>query len=243
MKIKKYCILFLLFFSIPFFGQENSPAISDFDNAYLQEIKLENAALTARIKTFPQNIQDLNKQVSQAIRNGNDAKALEIAHEMDKLYPNNADIKNFIGKRQAKALDYKNALKNFDEALNLNDKNKWFYVNKATVQAENNQFEEALKTCEKLIGLFPNWSIGYNLKAAFLNDLNQQNEALKAYELAIMAEPKSALVLTNRGDLYVQISKDKEAIADYKKALEIQPDYLRAKEKLDAITKSVTQKK
>lgn len=243
MMIKKFYIVLFLTFSLPFFGQESTLKISDFDNAYLQEIKLENSELSARIKTFPKEIQDLNKEVSAAIRNNNDSKALEIALQMDKLYPNNPDIKNFIGKRKAKASDFPTAIKYFEEALKLNEKNKWFYVNKASVLAETNQIEEALNTAEKLISLFPNWSIGYNLKAAFLTDLNQQNEALKAYELAIMAEPKSAQILTNRGDLYVQISKENEAIADYKKALELQPDYARAKEKLSIITKNSLQKK
>lgn len=241
--IKKFYIAFFLFLAIQIFGQETKPAFSDFDNAYLQEMKAENTELSARIKTFPKKIQDLNKEISQAIKNNDDAKALELALKMDKQYPNNADIKNFIGKRQAKALDYKSALKSFDEALKINEKNKWFYVNKATVLAENNQVEEALKTVEKLNYLYPNWSIGYNLKASFLNDLNLQNEALKAYELAIVAEPKSAQIFTNRGDLYVEISKDKEAIADYKKALQIQPDYSRAQEKLNVITKTASEKK
>ena len=240
--VKKICILVLLTFSIHFFGQDNTLKISDFDNAYMQEMKKENAELSLRIKSFPKNIQDLNKEISQAIRNNDDARALEIAIEMDKLYPNNPDVKNFIGKRKAKAREFDAALKYFDEAIKLNNKNKWFYVNKATVLAETNQIEEALQTVEKLISEFPNWSIGYNLKAAFLNDLNQQNEALKAYELGIIAEPKSAQILTNRGDLYIQISKEKEAIADYKMALEIQPDYNRAKEKLEAITKALSKK-
>lgn len=241
--IKNFYISLFLLLSISNFAQEKKPAMSDLDDAYLKEIKTENSALTSRIKTFPQNIQDLNKQVSQAIKNNDDAKALELAFEMDKQFPNNADIKHFIGKRQAKALDNKAAIKSFDEALKINSENKWFYVNKATVQAEDNQLEEALKTVDKLNSLYPNWSIGYNLKAIFLTVLNQQNEALKAYELAIMAEPKSAQIYTNRGDLYVQISKDKEAISDYKKALQIQPDYSRAKEKLNSITKMASQKK
>lgn len=241
--IKKFYIALFLLLSIQNFAQESKPAMSDLDDAYLKEIKAENSSLSARIKTFPQNIQDLNKQVSQAIRSNDDAKALSLAFEMDKQLPNNADIKHFMGKLQAKALDYKAAIKSFDEALKINPENKWFYVNKATAQAEDNQLEEALKTVDKLNSLYPNWSTGYNLKATFLTVLNQQNEALKAYELAIMAEPKSAQILTNRGDLYVQISKDKEAAADYKKALQLQPNYSRAKEKLNVITKTASQKK
>lgn len=235
--IRKILILLLLFPAIQIFAQEIKPAVSDFDNAYLQEIKKENEALTARIKTFPANIQDLNKQVSQAIREKDDKKVLVLALEMDKSFPNNADINNFLGKRYVKDSEYVEAIKKFDEAIKLDKNNKWFYVNKATAQAENNQIEEALKTVETLIALDQNWSIAYNLKASFLREMNLQKEALDAYEKALSSEPKSAQILTNRGDLYLELSKQKEAKADYKKALEIQPDYNLAKEKLKAVGK------
>ena len=117
--IQKIYIIFFLFLAVQTSAQEKKRDVSDFDDAYLKEIKAENSELSSRIKTFPQNIQDLNKQVSQAIRSNDDAKALELALEMDKLYPNNADIKNFIGKRQAKAQDYDSALKSFDEAMKI----------------------------------------------------------------------------------------------------------------------------
>lgn len=234
--MKRLLILFFLLLPSWFFAQNSKVSVSDFDNAYKNEIKSENDQLTERIKTFPGEIQVMNKQISQAIQNGDDKKALAIAIEMDVKFPKNADIKNFIGKRQVKALDYSNAIKSFNEAISINPKNKWFYVNKAAAQAENKQFEEGLKTIEELIAQFPNWSIAYNLKASFLRELNQQSESLRAYELALIGEPKSAQIYTNRGDLYMELSKEEEAIADYKKALEIQPNYQRAEEKLEAIS-------
>lgn len=243
MKIRKIHILLFFFLAIQVYGQEKKYVISDLDNAYLQELKSENAELSARIKTFPQEIQDLNKKVAQAIRENDDAKALELAFEMDKKYPKNADIKNFIGKLKVKALNYDEALVFFDEALAINSNNKWFYINKATAQAESNKIQEALKTIEKLNALFPAWSIGYNFKAALFHELNQQNETLKAYDLAVNSEPKSAQILTNRGEFLLELSKDKEAIADFKKALEIQPDYTRAQEKLKAASKNLVSEK
>lgn len=239
MMIKKFYIAVFLLLTIQMFCQEEKYAISDFDGAYLNEMKIENSELSSRIKTFPQNIQDLNKQVSQAIRDNDDSKALQIAHEMDKLYPNNADIKNFIGKRAAKALDYKTALKYFDEAIKINPKNKWFYINKASVQGEENQLQEALKTIEKLNNLYPNWSIGHNFKAGLLHSLKKDDQALKAYDLAINATPKSAQIFTNRADLLLKLHLESDAISDYKKALQIQPDYSPAKEKLNAVSKTV----
>lgn len=243
MKIGKKYILLFFFLAMQLHGQEKKYAVSDLDNAYLQEMKAENAELSARIKTFPQEIQDINKKVSQAIRENNASKALELAVEMDKKYPKNADIKNFIGKLKTKEAKYDEAVQLFDEALAINPANKWFYINKATALAENNKIEEALKTIEKLNSAYPNWSIGYNFKASLFRELNQQNEALKAYEQALNAAPPSAQILTNRGDFYLELSREEQAIADYKKALEIQPDYARAKEKLKSIPKTVSDKK
>lgn len=243
MKIRKIYTLLFFFLIMQLQGQEKKYVVSDLDNAYLQEMKAENAELSARIKTFPQEIQDLNKKVAQAIRNSDAASALALATEMDKKFPKNADIKNFIGKLHTQAENFDEALPFFDEALRLNPDNKWFYINKATALAENNKSQEALKTIEQLNTKFPNWSIGYNFKASLYREMNQQNEALKAYDLALISEPKSAQILTNRGDFLLELSKEEEAIADYKKALEIQPDYARAKEKLKLISKTVSEKK
>lgn len=238
MTLKIKYVLYMLFLAKLSFGQEQKFSASDFDTAYLQEMKSENAALSSRIKTFPANVQELNKQIGQAIREKNDSKALELAIEADKIYPNNPDIKNFKGKMQAKLLDYDAAIKSFDEAIALNPKNKWFYINKATVLADNGQTQEALKITEKLNSLYPDWSIGHNIKAALLHTLNKNDEALKSYNLAVNATPKSAQILTNRADLYLVLNKKSEAISDYKAALKIQPDYSRAQEKLEAINKT-----
>lgn len=234
--MKKLLLIIIFFLSLSAFAQSNKTSVPEFDNAYLNEIKAENTALTNRIKTLSKDAQELNTKIGQEIKNNENEKALQLAFELDKMVPNNADVKNFIGKRQAKALDFQKAISSFDEAIRLDPKNKWFYINKATIQAENKELDEALKTIETLINMYPNWSIGYNLKCSFLRELNQQSEALRTYELALMAEPKSAQIYTNRGDLYVELSKEKEAISDYKKALEIQPDYRRASEKLNYIS-------
>jgi tetratricopeptide (TPR) repeat protein len=239
MKIINIYIILFLFLAVHTNGQEKRQAISDFDDAYKQEIMAENTALTERISSYPQEFQEENKKIGQAIRENDDKKALEIALDLNKKYPKNADLKNFIGKLRTKSLEYEEATQFFDEAIEIDSKNKWFYINKVAALAENNKFEEALKTVEKLNSLFPNWSIGYNFKAALLYELNKQSEALKAYEMAINLEPKSAQILTNRGDLFLELSKEKNAVSDYKRALEIQPNYERARERL----KTISQKK
>lgn len=210
---------------------------NDFDNAYKEEMSTENKALTDRINNFPIEVINLNIKIAGALREKNFDTALMYAIKMDSIFPNNADIKNFKGKMYAKLSNTTLALKSFDEALKIDPKNKWFYINKATILADENHKDEALEVIMKLNTLFPNWSIGYNFKAAILNDLGRSKEALKAYDKAVVAEPKSAQILCNRGDLYLLLKKQEEAQADYGKAIEIQPSYNRAKEKLALLVK------
>lgn len=222
--------------TISIFGQD-TVNLNDLDNAYMQEIRSENAALTNRINSSPQDFQKINKQVSQAVHKGNYQAALRLAFQLDSLYPGNADVKNFMGKMQAKLKDTGASIASFDEAIRLDPTNKWFYINKAGAEADNGQKEPALQTIEELILLFPKWSIGYNYKAALLHALGKDQEALAAYSTALESHPKSALIATNRGDLQLYLKDTEKALNDYKKALVIQPDYGRAKSKIATISK------
>ncbi len=230
-------LLCIVFASQKLSSQPDKIQYNDLDNAYKEEIILENKALAERIKKFSQDAIAINTKIAQTLREKNYKLAFKYALKLDSIYPNNADIKNFEGKMQANLLDTTVSLKLFDEAIKLNPNNKWFYINKATVLADQNKKQEAIKTIEVLNKLFPNWSIGYNVKAALFSDLGSIRQALKAYKKAIECEPKSAQICTNRGDFYLLQNNQKQAITDYENALKIQPNYTRAQEKLKIVLK------
>lgn len=231
---KFFYTAFLLLLNVLCFGQKLA-GLSDFDRAYQQELKVENDALTARIKTFPADVQDFNIKVAQAVRNNNLYEALSLTMKIDSLHPNLADVKNFKGKLLAKKGDADAAVISFNEAIKLNPTNKWFYVNAATTLAERGKHKEGLNKINELIAKFPNWSIGYNVKAAILQSAGQSQEALLVYTKAINALPKSAQILTNRGDLYLFLNQKELALKDYQSALKVHPDYELAVTKLDAL--------
>lgn len=231
---KIFYTTFLLLLNLLCFGQKLN-GLSDFDYAYQEELRAENEALTARIKTFPADVQDFNNKVALAVRNNNLSEALSLTMAIDSMYPNLADVKNFKGKLLIKKGDADAAVNAFNEAIKLNPSNKWFYINAATALAEQGKNKEGLNMIGKLIEKIPNWSIAYNVKAAILHSAGRNQEALLAYTKGISALPKSAQILTNRGDLYLFLKQKKMALKDYHNALKIQPDYQLAKSKLDAL--------
>lgn len=218
-------------------AQENSFAQQDFDEVYLNEIKQENSELSARIKTFTEPVRQVNSEAAQAIRSNDYGRALQLAYMLDSIDPANADIKNFKGKMLFKAKNARQAVTAFSEALKLNPKNRWFYINKAGALAETGNLKEALLTINELNRQFPNWSIGYNYKGALLHALNKNIEALAAYGTALKNEPKSALIATNLGDLQLYLNNKAAAINAYEQALAWQPDYKRAQQKLNNAVK------
>ena len=231
--LKALYILLLLLSPVVIAAQDIGLTQQDFDDVYLNEIKEENMQLSARIKTFPDAVKEINKQAAQAIRNSDYTSALSFAYKLDSIDPKNADIKNFKGKMLAKTGDRKQAVKSFNDAIKLNPDNRWFYINKAGAQADAGILAEALLTIQELNSRFPRWSIGYNYKGALLHALNKDKEAVEAYTTALKNKPESALIATNLGDLQLLLNNRPAAVEAYKKAISLQPDYKRAQDKLN----------
>ncbi|CAB3898621.1 tetratricopeptide repeat protein [Achromobacter ruhlandii] len=209
----------------------------EFDNAYQAELAAESAALRARIQQWPAPLREMNQQISAALR-GNDpaqAQAQRIAEALSQRDPGNADVRNFLGKLQTVNGQPAAALERFDEAIRLDPDNRWFYVNKAGVQAELRDLPSALATARSLTQRYPQWSIGLNLEAALLDGLGRTADALKTYERAVAAAPPSAQILTNQGMLQRRLGRQADARASYEAALRLQPGYSRAAAELASL--------
>ncbi len=202
------------------------------DEAYQSELQAESVALRARIQQMTPAMQELNTQVSAALRAGNRSQAQRVAEDMARLEPHNADVQLFLGKLHAQQGELPAALGRFDRTIALNPDNKWAYINKAGVQAEQSDFSNALDTTQKLIQRFPGWSIGYNLQASLLDAMNREADALAAYQQAVRAQPASALILTNLGNLQRRMGRLTDARRSYEQALRIQPRYALAESAL-----------
>jgi len=210
----------------------HAQSAAQLDHAYQSELQAENDALRARIQQLPPAMQELNSQISAALRAGNRPEAQRVAEEMARLDPRNADVRLFLGKLHAQQGDLPAAQDRFDQAIKLNPDNKWAYVNKAGTQAERSDLPNALATTRELTARFPGWSIGYNLQASLLDAMDRKSEALDAYQKAVRAQPASALILTNQGNLLRRMGRLPDARLSYEDALRIQPGYALAESAL-----------
>ncbi|MEO8234257.1 MAG: tetratricopeptide repeat protein [Flavobacterium sp.] len=212
-------------------------SIQQFDDVYKKEILLENNALSERILKFPQDIIRLNEETKIALRKKDFTAAYELGVKIDKMMPNNEDVKNFLGKMSSKLGNSSKALFYFDEALRINPLAKWIYINKSIALSEIGKNSEALQTINILIEKYPNWFIAYNIEGALFSNINQKDKAILAYSKAIELEPNSAQVLTNRGNVYLEKNEIDKAKADFEKALSIQPNYEIANQRINFLTK------
>lgn len=210
---------------------------SQLDHAYQTELQAENEALRARIQQLPPAMQELNAQVSAALRAGNRQEAQRIGEEMARQDPNNADVLLFLGKLQSQQGNPAAAQDLIARSIKLNPDNKWAYVNLAGAQAERSDLPDALATTQELTRRFPDWSIGYNLQASLLDALDREAQALQAYQRAVAAKPASALILTNMGNLQRRLGRLSDARLSYEAALRLQPGYPLAESELNSMPK------
>lgn len=210
---------------------------SQLDLAYQSELQAENEALRARIQRLPSAMQELNSQVSAALRAGNRQEAQRLGEEMARKDPRNADVLLFLGKLQGQQGNPAAAQDLIDQSIKLEPNNKWAYVNKAGAQAERSDLSNALATTDELTRRFPDWSIGYNLQASLLDAMDREAQALQAYRKAVAAKPASALILTNMGNLQRRLSRLGDARRSYEAALRLQPGYPLAQAELDSMPK------
>lgn len=206
-----------------------------FDQAYQAELRAENTALRARIARLAPAVQDLNRQVSEAVRADDWPAAQRLGAEMARLDPANADIRHFQGKLYARQRQYAQAIDLFDQAIARDAGNRWFYVSKAGAQAEAGDLAGALRTAQELERRHADWSIGHNLRAALLDGLGREREALAAYERAVSAPPASAQIRVNQGLLQRRLGHLAEARNAFAEALRIEPGYARAQDELASL--------
>ena len=134
----------------------------------------------------------------------------------------------YSGNANIERAEYPAAIKDFDQAIELNPdyQNAWY--NRGKVKARLGQHKEAIKDYNQAIELNPNdpdvWINRGNAK----DDLRQYEEAIKDYNQAIELNPNDPYAWNNRGVAKAELGQHKEAIKDFDQAIKLNPDYQNA---------------
>ena len=117
--------------------------------------------------------------------------------------------------------EYEEAIKKYDEAIELNSNYAEIYNNRGIVKNKLRKYQEAIADYDKAIELNPNYVEAYNNRGNAKKDLGQHQEAIADYDKAIELNPDFAGAYSNRGATKSNWGQHQEAIADHDKAVEL----------------------
>jgi tetratricopeptide (TPR) repeat protein len=119
---------------------------------------------------------------------------------------------------------YEEALKDFDQAIELNPKYDWAIANRGYTYRLMERYEEALKDFNCAIELNPkyDWAIAHRGKT--YRSMKRYEEALKDFDCAIELNPKSQWAIALRGYAYLMLKRYNEALENLNCAINLKPD-------------------
>jgi tetratricopeptide (TPR) repeat protein len=123
---------------------------------------------------------------------------------------------------------YEEAIKCYNEALEINPHQTESWFNKGNSLGSLGRFEEAIKCHDKALEINPKHPMGWNNKGVSLQDLGRFDEAIECFDKALEINPRNADAWSNKGVSLADLGRFDEAIECCDKALEINPKKVNA---------------
>ena len=142
------------------------------------------------------------------------------------------------GDKNLKDGKYDDAIKNFTDAIEMDDQLIEPYNGRATAYFAKGDFDKAIADFDKTIQLDPKYAEGYSNRGQCYAEKNINDKAMADFNKAIELDPNYSQAYVNRGALYYNTGDKEKAIADLKKAVEIDPNNENAKRNLKNATQN-----
>ncbi|BAY19630.1 tetratricopeptide TPR_2 [Anabaenopsis circularis NIES-21] len=133
-----------------------------------------------------------------------------------------------IGNLLYELKEYKEALANYDKAIEIKDDLLEAWSNRGNVLDDLELYEEALASVDKAIALQNDYPQVWLNRGVMLGNLERYEEALASFDKAIALQNDYLKAWLNRGVMLGNLERYEEALASCDKAIEIQNDYLEA---------------
>jgi tetratricopeptide (TPR) repeat protein len=137
---------------------------------------------------------------------------------------NNYTAYNNLGYVLAAAGRNAEAIKCYQQALELNPNFSDCANNLGTVYLHQGQLDKALDFYLRALSINPNFAEVHNNLAILFTRQGKSNEAIEHYQKAIELKPGRAEFYNNLGNLLANQGRTAEAIPLFQKALEVEPD-------------------
>lgn len=130
---------------------------------------------------------------------------------------------------------YKKSIEYYNRAIEINPKFIAAYINYAIAKNKLKMYKDAIKYLEDVIKLDPENAHAYNNLGVNYARIKNYDRAFSNYERAMNSNPRDPLPYYNRAILYEKIKIYEKAKKDYEKAIELEADFIDARNKLAVI--------
>ena len=165
------------------------------------------------------------EQAGQYFTQGKYAQAEDLARQIVKLNPKQADAYNILGVALNALGKPKEGLAMIREAIKLAPRNPVFYANLGEVERQRKHPVEARQALLKAVELDPNQSSAHNNLGILHFERREFREAIACYERAVKANPRFAEAHNNMGNALRFTGQHDKALAQYHKALQFRERY------------------
>lgn len=127
-----------------------------------------------------------------------------------------------ISNCQYKLGNYDEALKNINQALNMDSTDVEYFAQKADIYYESGNTKAAIAEWDKVLTMLPEAGSGYYRRGWFKELSGDLEGGLEDLSMAIVLEPKESYYYGTRGDIYMRLGKRDLAESDFKKVIELE---------------------
>jgi tetratricopeptide (TPR) repeat protein len=120
--------------------------------------------------------------------------------------------------------EYKNAINDFNEALNFNEENSTLYFNRGYTNALAGNYENAINDYTKSISLDSTNAKTFVNRGDLWADAGESQRAIFDFTAAISLNKNDELAYFNRAKEFVKVGMFEQAIDDYSKAILLNPN-------------------
>jgi len=177
--------------------------------------------MQAAYEDCQQDIKKLKAQLAQASGNKKKDIAQRIA-ENEKRFRVAWLIEQ--GYNSAEQKSYEASIQAFTQAIVLDPRCAFAYLNRGNTYHELKQLDLALADYNKAIAIDPADDYAYYNRGVLYGNLNRYDLAIADYDKAIAINPNNVHAHNNRGIAYARAKQYDLALADYNKAIAIDPN-------------------